>query len=195
MSALTAPLDLPVLALAGDRISTGKTVVRLAPTEDNILGPFHREGAPFTSRLASAGEPGTPLAVRGRVTDPMGRPIAHAVVDVWQADAEGHYDNEDGEPEHFHLRGRIETDARGRYAYDTVLPGLYELDRGVMRPRHVHYQVTAPGYRTLTTQLYFAGDPWLEADPYMRPSLVIQLMPTQSGLAGVFDLVLAVEGL
>ncbi|MDB5096748.1 MAG: hypothetical protein JWM80_1169 [Cyanobacteria bacterium RYN_339] len=165
------------------------------PTVPQVLGPYHRKGAPWKTRLVEAGEPGQALQIRGRVLDTNGKPLKGAVVDVWQADDHGHYDNDDDnhppDPDHFHLRGQMRTDANGNYAFDSILPGLYEMSPGVMRPRHIHYIVSCPGFVPVTTQLYFEGDPWIAQDPFARPSLVIKLQKAGAGLAGVFDIVLA----
>ncbi len=76
-----------------------------------------------------------------------GRPVAHALVDFWQADASGAYDNSG-----YKFRGHQFTDAKGRYALTTVVPGLYP-----GRTKHIHVKAQAPSKPTLTTQLYFPG--------------------------------------
>jgi protocatechuate 3,4-dioxygenase beta subunit len=76
-----------------------------------------------------------------------GRPVARALVDFWQSDARGAYDN-DG----YRFRGHQLTDTRGRYSLLTVLPGLYP-----GRTKHIHVKVQAPAERVLTTQLFFPG--------------------------------------
>jgi catechol 1,2-dioxygenase len=155
---------------------------RLAPTEDNIEGPFYRKGAPFRNRLAG-GLKGAPLKIAGKVLSPEGTPLRDAVVDVWQADREGAYDTTS---DAFVLRGRIRADVNGLYAYETVMPGQYDLGEA-KRPAHVHYKVSADGHAPLTTQLYFKGDPWLARDPFVRKSLVIELKES----SGTFDIVLS----
>lgn len=159
----------------------------LAPTEDNIEGPFYREGAPFRTSLAE-GVKGTPLKISGRVLSTDGDPIPGALVDVWHADGEGAYDNES---DRFLCRGKMKADREGRYAFETVMPGQYDLDgygpRKAFRPAHIHYKVGAKGFKPLTTQLYFSGDKYLEKDPFARKSLVIDLADGK----GTFDLVLA----
>jgi catechol 1,2-dioxygenase len=155
---------------------------RLALTEDNIEGPFYRKGAPFRNRLA-AGLKGAPLRIAGKVLSPDGTPLRDALVDVWQADREGAYDTTS---DAFVLRGRIRADANGLYAYETIMPGQYDLGEA-KRPAHIHYKVSAGGHAPLTTQLYFKGDPWLVSDPFVRKSLVIELKES----AGTFDVVLA----
>jgi catechol 1,2-dioxygenase len=159
-----------------------ETPKTLAPTEDNIQGPFYRKDAPFRSKLAE-GLKGTSLTVSGRVLSPDGTPLRDAVVDVWHASAEGEYDNQSS---NFHLRGRIRTDKDGLYRYETLMPGQYDLG-DAKRPAHVHYKVAAEAHRALTTQLYFKGDRWIDRDPFVRKSLIIEL---QKG-SGTFDIVLA----
>jgi catechol 1,2-dioxygenase len=172
----------------------GPALHRLSPTREDILGPYYRPGSPWRTDLVRPGIEGELLVVQGRVMDTAGRPLVGALIDVWQADAAGHYDNEPGhESDEYLLRGQMRSDGTGRYAFRTVLPGQYEMEDGVKRPRHIHYNVSHPGMRPLTTQLYFEGDPYLEQDPYGHPELVIPLgpLPGQSaGFAGVFDVVL-----
>jgi len=165
--------------LAGARLQEKKP---LSPTESNIEGPYYRKNAPFRAKLAE-GLKGDPLAISGKVFSADGTPLKDAVVDVWQADKEGAYDDTS---EKFVLRGRIRTGRDGVYAYETVMPGQYDLGEA-KRPAHIHYKISADGHRTLTTQLYFKGDAWLERDPFVRKSLIIEV----SGAKGAFDIVLA----
>ena len=110
-----------------------------------------------------------PLRVEGRLFDTADclTPLAGWGLDLWQADAEGVY----REPPDFRLRGRMVTDAEGGFAFETIKPGRYRLS-GSFRPAHLHLRVYAPdGGVRLTTQLYFAGDPFLgEADPCGPPT-------------------------
>ena len=152
------------------------------PTEANIEGPYYRAGAPFRTKLAE-GLKGEPLRIGGRVLGLDGRPLAGALLDVWQADREGAYDLTS---DAFVLRGRLRADAEGRYAFDTIMPGQYDLGEA-KRPAHIHCKISAEGRPTLTTQIYFKGDPWLARDPFVRPSLVIPA----SDQAGTFDIVLS----
>jgi protocatechuate 3,4-dioxygenase beta subunit len=87
------------------------------------------------------------LTVTGRVLRTNGRPVARALVDVWQCDARGVYDNSG-----FRFRGHQFTDANGRYTLTTVVPGVYP-----GRTRHIHVKVQRPNGPVLTTQLYFPG--------------------------------------
>ena len=154
----------------------------LAPTESNIEGPFYRKNAPFREKLAE-GVKGKPLTIAGKVLAPDGAPLGNAVVDVWQADTKGAYDNKSDK---FTLRGRIKTDKNGLYRYETIMPGQYDLGES-KRPAHIHYKISAEGHKALTTQLYFSGDPFLKKDPFVHESLIIDLKESK----GDFDIVLA----
>ncbi len=168
-------------------------------TEDNIEGPFYRAGAPFRGKVTPPLEPGATLLVRGRVWGfDTKRPLAGAHLDIWQANADGRYDNDDRDnpprPDVFRYRTRLITDENGTYEYETVHPGRY-LNGRQYRPAHIHYRVSKPGYRTLITQLYFEGDPYNGIDPFIKPSLIIPLAEVEVADSaysrGTFDIVLA----
>src|SRR5262249_5452390 len=116
----------------------------LPPTESNIEGPYYRAGAPFRNQLFDDGEPGIPLLVGGQVLAPDGQPLAGALVDVWQADDNGDYDNTTPE---FRGRGRQFTDKDGYYWIWTIWPGHYENPpgSGQYRPAHIHVKVSQKG--------------------------------------------------
>lgn len=171
----------------------------LRVTEDNILGPFYRPGAPFRGKMTPPLEPGDVLVIRGRVwAFDTKKPLDSAVLHVWQANAEGRYDNDD--PAHpprpgvFRNRLRLRADETGYYEYETIKPGAYKTSPDRWRPSHIHYLVTAPGYKRLITQLYFAGDRHNAADDFLKESLVIepQTIKTARGSfqLGTFDIVL-----
>ena len=172
------------------------------PTETNIQGPFYRQGAPFRAKVTPPLADGTVLVLRGRVWGhDTKKPLAHAILDIWQANAEGRYDNDDSRnpPRKgvYHNRARLITDETGFYEYETVVPGRYKIGARIWRPAHIHYLVRHPGYRTLVTQLYFAGDPHNATDPWVQKSLITKLhnqkVRSQSYKQGVFDIVLAQE--
>src|SRR6185503_20939349 len=104
------------------------------------------------------------------------------IVDVWHASAGGEYDNNSDK---FQFRGRMRPGRCGRYRFETVMPGQYDLGEA-KRPAHIHFKISAAGYRPLTTQLYFKGDPWLARDPFVRKSLIIELPKDKT--AGTFDI-------
>lgn len=114
---------------------------------------------------------GEPIYVYGQVLDTAGNPLANATVDVWQANDAGRYRHDDDtnpaplDP-NFQGWGIVQTDALGFYRYKTIMPGAYST-----RPRHIHYKVSHEAAETVTTQLYFPGDPLIEQDS------VIQAVP------------------
>lgn len=144
------------------------------PTTADILGPFYRANAPFRSDLTVIGDPGTALVYKGTVIDAACNPISNALVDVWQANDAGAYDN--ATPQ-FHYRGRQYTDGGGNYAFISIKAGAY-LNGSQYRPSHIHFRVTAPGFTELITQLYFVGDPYIPADPWAsHPSAQLRIVP------------------
>ncbi len=164
-------------------------------TEDNIEGPYYRPGAPWRANLADARTPGTRLLVTGAVRSTDCRTaLAGAVVDVWHASADGHYDNDGSGAlpvDQFVFRGRLHTGADGRFALHTIIPGRY-LNGPQYRPSHVHVKVRAAGHAPLTTQLYFDGDPYNAVDPWVKRSLVLRLeSAADRGKAAEFDFTLA----
>lgn len=160
-------------------------------------GPFYRPGAPLLAGpywlVRRPGERGAVLFVSGTVSATDGQRLPGAVLDVWQASAEGRY-SPGAEPgafstayfdpaqPPFNLRGRFPADRLGGFEVRTVVPGAYHdppgsLSERDIRPAHLHVRITHPGFRTLTTQIFFAEDPYLDHDPaqVVRPSLVTTL--------------------
>jgi catechol 1,2-dioxygenase len=143
------------------------------PTPSALLGPFWRLNSPRCEageNIARGHTQGVPLHVSGRVTDTSGRPLAGANIDVWQADPVGFYENQDPGQPPMNLRGLFRSDAEGRYHFTTVRPAGYPVptdgpggvllkaqNRHPYRPAHIHFMVSAPGHRTLVTQV-FADD-------------------------------------
>lgn len=172
---------------------------KAVPTEANILGPFYRTSAPFRGKVSPPMSEGTTMVVAGRVWSfDTKRPLRSAVLDVWQADHHGRYDNDDRRnppaPDVFVNRARVSTDETGFYEFETIHPGRY-LNGPKYRPAHIHFRVNAPGHRELITQLYFEGDPEIPGDPYVRESLIVPLRelkgPTGAFESATFDIVLA----
>ncbi len=171
----------------------------LAQTEPNIMGPFFRSNAPFRAKITPPLSSGMVMLIQGRVWSfQTKKPIQNAVLDIWQANAEGRYDNDDSSKPPaanvFLNRARLITDESGYYEFETVHLGHYPLDETRLRPAHVHYRISHPNHKTLVTQLYFKGDPNIDGDPFVRPSLIIDLTKKNVGKdtyeSGVFDIVL-----
>jgi hydroxyquinol 1,2-dioxygenase len=162
-------------------------------TEATVFGPFHVPGAPHLEQGAdmSNGAPGQPLEVNATVRGLDGEPVAGATVDVWQADDDGFYDVQRPELSGMRARAVFTTDARGRLRFRTVLPVAYPVPtdgpvgrmlvasgRHPWRPAHVHFMIQAPGYETLITHVFRAGDPYLDSDVVfgVRESLVAEFV-------------------
>ncbi len=167
-------------------------------TESTVLGPFYVAGAPELEPGATImrGGGGEPVAVRGRVLTPGSQPIAGALVDVWQTAPNGFYDTQDPTQPAFNLRGRFRTDGAGAFHFRTVKPASYPLPtdgtvgrmlaalgRHPFRPAHIHFIVQAPGYESLTTHLFAAGDPYLDSDAVfgVKNSLIVEFRPAADG--------------
>ncbi len=163
---------------------------RCEPTPVAPRGPFYRRNAPFRSRIAGPGQAGTPLIVSGRVLgEPNCDPIPGALLDVWQTNHRGIYSRISGLGRSW-LRGRLHAAEDGSYQLETIIPGRYPLGP-FARPRHIHFIITAPGWKNLVTQLFFEGDPKLQTDPYVKPPLIRPLLADPSGTAMVsFDIIL-----
>ena len=159
-------------------------------TESTVLGPFHMVESPPRELGDSIAldEKGMPCLVSGRVTGPDGEPLGGAVVDVWQANEDGFYDvQQPGIQPAGNLRGLFHADGDGRFWFRSVVPRHYPIpDDGTVgqllaatgrhpnRPAHLHFIVTAPGYRPVTTHVFVADSPYLDSDPVfgVKASLV-----------------------
>ena len=154
-----------------------------AATLRQTEGPFFKPSSPERADLIEAGMAGQPIELVGFVLTRACRPAANALLDLWQADASGDYDNSG-----FRLRGHVRADADGRYRFGTIVPGAYE-----GRTRHLHVKVAPPTGRLLTTQLYFPGEPKNAKDGLFRKELLIRTAKNAGSLAGRFDFVLDVR--
>ena len=147
-------------------------------THTSLLGPFFRESTPRFAAGAqiSKRDKSDELVLWGRITDAQGRPLPKAQVIVWQTASDGVYDIQ-VDASSTDCRGIFETDGEGNYLLRTVCPvGYYiPLDGPVgelvlkqkrhgKRPAHIHFLISAPGYRELVTALYLAGDEHLADD-------------------------------
>jgi protocatechuate 3,4-dioxygenase beta subunit len=186
--------------LAAEEADVPQPKDKLAATEDNILGPYHRAGAPFRAKITPPLEAGTVLLISGTIWGlDTRKPLSSVMVDIWQANDKGRYDNDDPKnpPKEnvFVNRARLITDENGYYEYETVHPGPYQIGAKEWRPSHIHYLVRARGYKQLVTQLYFKGDPHNKTDRFIKPSLIIELTKEKNAggtfEAGKFDIVLA----
>ena len=160
-------------------------------TESSVLGPFYRPNGPEIQQgdsIARATATASALChCHGRVLDENGQPIANAVLDIWQAAENGLYEQQDPEQPEMNLRGVLKTDSDGRYHFVTIKPPAYgipvdgpagqllgAMGRHNIRPGHIHYIVSADGFKPLVTQVFVAEDEYIESDAVfgVRKSLV-----------------------
>jgi len=183
----------------GDRAAAGSVSC--------IEGPYYTEGAPELERPYELprreGEPGDVLIFRGTVRDEDGTPLADAVLDMWQADANGMYSNIHPDPPRNNLRGRFRTDEDGHFEVRTIVPVPYEIPtegptgrllhvqgKHTMRPAHLHLILTHEGHDKLTTQIFFEGGEYVEDDcvEAVKPQLIAKLErhdPGENGHRGL----------
>ncbi|MGH3439185.1 MAG: dioxygenase [Sciscionella sp.] len=191
-------------------------------TEATVFGPFFVAGAPEVALGGDVamGHSGQPCWVDGTVADTEGRPISGARIEVWEADADGHYDVQ-YDDDRTSGRAHLFSDEQGRYRFWCVTPTSYPIPddgpvgdllsaagRGPHRPAHLHFMVTAPGHRRLVTHIFAAGDEYLDKDAVfgVKNSLVVEfaeqpadaVAPGNREVAGSwtrtrFDIVLAVD--
>lgn len=135
-----------------------------------LLGPFWRLNAPQCNsgdNIARSDTPGEHILVKGQVRTLDGQALADVAVDVWQASPVGFYENHDPNQEPMNLRGMFHTDSQGRFHFQTVKPAGYPVPthgpigkllkaqhRHPYRPAHIHFMLSAPGYKTLITQVF-----------------------------------------
>jgi protocatechuate 3,4-dioxygenase beta subunit len=149
------------------------------PTVTQTEGPYFKPNSPAKADLFADVNKGTRLVVTGSVMSASCQSVGRALLDVWQADADGQYDNAGNR-----LRGHLFTDDGGRYRFVTVVPGLYP-----GRTRHIHVKVQAPNGPVLTTQLYFPGEPRNATDSIFDKQLLMTVNDAAGGKTGAFDFV------
>jgi protocatechuate 3,4-dioxygenase beta subunit len=152
------------------------------PTPRQTEGPYFTPNSPTRTSLVESGMGGTRLVVTGLVLTRGCQPVANALVDFWQCDDTGNYDNSG-----YRLRGHQFTDARGLYRLETIVPGVYP-----GRTRHIHVKVQAPRQPILTTQLYFPDERRNDRDRIFDPELLLRMTNAARGRQGRFDFVLDV---
>ncbi|PXY29250.1 catechol 1,2-dioxygenase [Prauserella sp. PE36] len=190
--------------LASDVLGLSMLVVQLnnrfseKATPATVLGPFHIEDSPpaeFGDDMAD-GLPGTPLFITGTVTGTDGNPVPGAVLDVWQADAEGYYEAQLADVDEARLRAKYRARADGTYCVRTIAPRGYSIPMdgpvgdlirrtGIshFRPAHVHFLLDEPGYATLITHLFQEGAEYLDTDVVFgtKDALVVPFTEHEAG--------------
>jgi protocatechuate 3,4-dioxygenase beta subunit len=151
-----------------------------ATTPRQTEGPFFTRNSPERQSLLEPGVKGRALELIGLVVTRNCKPVAGALLDFWQADAAGAYDNSG-----FRLRGHQFASREGAYRLRTIMPAQY-----TGRTAHIHVKVQAPNQPVLTTQLYFPDQPQNARDPLFRPELLMRVSKDGEALQGRFDFVL-----
>jgi catechol 1,2-dioxygenase len=179
-------------------------------TKGSILGPYYLPDQPKLPSVSTLpqrpDEKGTPLVFTGQVRDTAGDPVPGAELDLWQADGDGYYSGFAPHLPDGNLRGVIVTDGQGRFEVGTIQPAPYQIPTDgptgqlitaagwhPWRPAHLHLIVRAPGYRPITTQLYFRGGKWVDDDVAQatKPELVLDPQPIGDGrVRAEYDFVL-----
>jgi hydroxyquinol 1,2-dioxygenase len=177
-------------------------------TEATVFGPFHVAGAPHYKHGedVSNGAVGTPCEVSGRVLALDGTPIPDATIEVWQADDDGLYDVQRPDLEQAQARGVLRSGSRGEFHFKSIVPSSYPIphdgpvgdmlaatNRHPWRPAHLHFMISAPGYKTLVTHVFRSGDRYLESDAVfgVRSSLVADWNVGDDGICRLnYDFVL-----
>lgn len=140
----------------------GESYVGDCETTTDILGPFYRPDSPVRDNLVVEGLSGDLVELSGVVRHKdCTTPYKNAKIELWHCSAEEVYDNETDE---YRYRGTSHCDADGKYRFMTQMPVPYDVGDGTIRPAHFHMMVSAPGYQSLVTQIYFSGDPHIETD-------------------------------
>lgn len=167
-------------------------------TEATVFGPFYVEGAPTYENGddVANGASGQPCVVRGSVRGLDGKPVPHATIEVWQADADGNYDVQYAELAHPQARGVLKARADGSFDFRTIVAEAYPIPTdgpvGEMlrasrnhpwRPAHLHFRIKAEGYETLITHVFRDGDQYLDSDAVfgVRQSLVADWVQEADG--------------
>jgi protocatechuate 3,4-dioxygenase beta subunit len=165
---VTVPAPSTAAGAAQMQLTAGETLpLTVAVTE----GPYFKANSPEATNLVQDGMQGAVITITGQVLDQSGNPVANALLDFWQANASGQYDNSG-----YTLRGHQYTDANGYYTLTTVVPGIYP-----GRTEHIHVKVQAPNSSVLTTQLFFPGVSQNARDSIYDASLLLNVTDNTEG--------------
>jgi protocatechuate 3,4-dioxygenase beta subunit len=170
---------------------TGEFLLRRTP--DQILGPLYpvRRTPDRSGDLTGGGRAeGLVLHISGTISRLDGTPVEGAEIQIWQANSHGRYRHAgDVNPApldpNFDGFAELATGPDGRYALTTIKPVAYPTSPTTWRPAHIHFRVTT-ALEQFVTQMYFAGDPYNETDPFLRSArrpeaLIVNLLPPAPG--------------
>ena len=191
-----------------------RALANLIVTPEQSEGPFYPAQKPIDqdADLTIVGNnqkraEGTPLLVQGRVLKPNGSPVNRALVEIWQANAWGRYqDHRDHSnlpwDPNFQGFGQVMTGVEGSYAFRTIKPAGYG-QGNFRRPPHIHFRISGLNFERFTTQMYFAGETENANDGPLRTlsnaserkSLIVDVLPAKGDkpLLAIFDIVLGTK--
>jgi hydroxyquinol 1,2-dioxygenase len=169
-------------------------------TPSTVEGPFHIPNSPELADGAdmAKGAPGIPCFVTGTVRGLDGRPVGGALLDLWQTDGEGLYEAQRDTKDAAWMRGLYRSNADGSYTVRTVAPIGYTIpmDGTVgelmsrtrishMRPAHIHFAITAPGYKSVITHLFQRGGEYIDTDVVfgVKEPLIVDFVKRDRGKA------------
>ena len=170
----TASNNIDTSALACGNRSQSATV-----TPELTEGPYFTANSPERASLLEDGTVGTKLVITGYVYTTDCQPVANALLDFWQADANGVYDNSG-----YNFRGHQFTDANGYYQLTTVVPGIY-----TGRTEHIHVKIQAPNGKLITSQLFFPGVAGNDTDRIFDQGLLLAIQESSDGQQAQFNFV------
>lgn len=150
------------------------------PTPEQTEGPYYKSGSPERKVLLEPDTQGEKLIVAGFVVDQNCQPIPGTLLEFWQADGRGEYDNAG-----YRLRGHQFTDEQGRYFLETVMPGQY-----TGRTEHIHLKIQPPGGALITSQLYFPNSSANSGDGIFDGRLLVTLEEREGFYVAYFNFVI-----
>lgn len=199
-----------IASALGFSSSFGK-VLAIMPTPSETEGPFYPvndqrdKDADLTQIDGHTGSAwGQHIIVRGQVIDIAGNPIDKALLDIWQADANGRYrhprdPNTTKLDKNFQGWAMIRSDSNGLFRFKTVVPGAYPASSIWIRPPHIHFKISKQGYRALTTQMYFPNEELNKTDLLLRnksvaeQSVMIAKKVNQQGNLPIYEYNIALD--
>ena len=169
----------------------------LMPTPSETEGPFYPvtsqsdKDADLTHILGKKSKAmGQHIVVQGQIREVNGKPVAHALLDIWQADANGRYrhpgDSSSAKlDENFQGQAVINSDQAGFFRFITVMPGAYPANKDWIRPPHIHFKISKAGLRPLTTQMYFPDQTLNQSDWLLRSKSTTERLAMVARHAGL----------
>ena len=182
---------LAILTLTSFVNRSSKPESRCVTSKDNA-GQYYRPNAPFRKSLLTKDAPLImKINVSGTVYTNCTTPLKDALIEVWQTDDNGEYDNNSKD---YNYRASIKTDANGKYSFETIIPGKYMVDEQY-KPSHIHFRISSKNHQEIVTQIYFKDDPYLAFDPSAsQPDAAQRILPIveeKTGKHVVFDIYMA----